>query len=461
MSGTEQDPVEELAELAEKEETQEAPKKVPARKRYKEDFDWDEGILGEGAFGEVKRAVDKETGIVYAIKILNKKHIIEQKKLEWVNREKFLLDKLRHPNIANLYFTFSDPQNLHFVLEFCPHGEILDHIRKHKCFSFEVGQFYAAEIISALEFMHGQGVAHRDLKPENILLGEGMHAKIVDFGTARDLGNDRSARSKSFVGTAEYVCPELLVVKEAGLSADLWSLGVMLYQFFAGRPPFKAPSEYLIFQMIQSRDFIYPNNFPDVAKDLIDQLLELDPDKRIGNREPGGYEELKAHSFFDGIDWHNLPNTSPPPIRPPAVLPEFPEPPKSSEQIAQEKEEEEKKRQTEERARKLNDQKSSVWAQFVLEDELIIEQSLVVKKKGWSKVKRQLILTDKPRLFYVDPEKMIIRGEITWCKEISVDKRNNKHFYINVPGRSYDLQESNSNAQKWVDAVNRMKSKVK
>merc|ERR1712137_1151117 len=262
-------------------------KELP-RKRHKEDFDWDEDIIGTGAFGEVKVAVDKETKAKYAVKILNKKQILAQKKAEWVNREKFLLDRLRHPNIVSLYFTFSDPQNLYFVLEYCNNGELLDHIRKNKCFDLECGRFYAAEVVSALEFMHGRGVAHRDLKPENILLSEDMHVRVVDFGTARDLGTDRSARSKSFVGTAEYVCPELLTQKEAGLSADLWSLGCMLYQFFSGRAPFKAASEFLIFNLIENRKFSYPENFPEVAKDLIDQLLELDPENRLGNRVGGG-----------------------------------------------------------------------------------------------------------------------------------------------------------------------------
>merc|ERR1712137_1248547 len=157
-------------------------KELP-RKRHKEDFDWDEDIIGTGAFGEVKVAVDKETKAKYAVKILNKKQILAQKKAEWVKREKFLLDRMRHPNIVSLYFTFSDPQSLYFVLEYCNNGELLDHIKKHKCFNVECGRFYAAEIINALEFMHSKGVAHRDLKPENILLGEGMHVRICDFGT--------------------------------------------------------------------------------------------------------------------------------------------------------------------------------------------------------------------------------------------------------------------------------------
>jgi len=424
--------------LSKSTEKQEGP-----RKRHKEDFDWDDDIVGNGAFGEVKLARDKETGIQYAVKILNKKQIISQNKVEWVNREKFLLDRLRHPNIVSLFFTFSDPQNLYFVLEYCRNGELLDHIRKVKCFDLDSARFYAAEILSALEFMHSKGVAHRDLKPENILLSDDLHVRVVDFGTARDLGTDRNARSKSFVGTAEYLCPELLTKKEAGLAADLWSYGCMLYQLLCGRPPFKAASEYLIFNLIDKRSFIFPENFPEVARDLIDQLLTLEPDERIGNRE-GGYAELKAHPFFEGIDWENLTNQTPPPIKPPDVLPTFPDPNRKDPE--QEKLENERKE-------KLENQKKSIWARFLDETELIVQSSLVVKQRGWSKTKRQLILTDKPRLFYVDPEKMIVKGEVPIAGEVAVEAKNSKSFSITVPGRVYKLSDLNGNSQTWVENI--------
>lgn len=432
------------------------PTNVP-RKRHKEDFDWDEDIIGNGAFGEVKLARDKETGVQYAVKILNKNQIIQQKKKEWVEREKFLLDKLRHPNIVSLYFTFSDPDNLYFVLEYCGNGELLDHIRKHKAFDLESGRFYASEIVSALEFMHSKGIAHRDLKPENVLLSEGMHIRLVDFGTARDLGLDKSARSKSFVGTAEYVCAELLREKEAGLAADLWSLGCVIYQLFAGRPPFKAASEYLIFNLIENRTFSYPENFPEVAKDLIDQLLVLNPNERIGNRADG-YAELKAHPFFEGIDWDNLSNTTPPPIKPPAVLPVFPEAEKKNE--GEQKDQKDAKVAAE-RAEKLDNQKKSIWARFLDEEELIIENSVVIKKRGLSKTRRQLILTDKPRIFYVDPEKMVIKGEIPFSAILSVEAQDDSFFEITVTlekkkkvqQRVYYLKELNKNAKRWVASV--------
>jgi len=450
------------------------------RKRYREDFEWGK-VLGEGAYGEVRLATDKETGVTYAIKICNKKHIIAQKKVEWVNREKVLLDKLRHPNIVNLYFTFSDPESLHFVLEYCPYGELFDHIRKHGCFSEACTQFYAAEIVSALEFMHGQGVCHRDLKPENILVGDNGHLKLADFGTAKEIGTDRSARTKSFVGTAEYVAPELLRDKEQGLACDLWSLGCMIYQFATGRMPFRGANEYLTFQLVQNREIVWPENIAESTKDIIDQLLDVNPDNRLGNRIPGGYAELKAHPFFTGIDWDTLPQQTPPPFAPPEVAPKFAgasektasgsagsaenksespvmlveSPPVSSSPSS---EAPATNGVDEERKKKLEAQKSSSWAQFLAEDELIVEMSTVLKKKGLFARRRQLILTDAPRLFYVDPDKLQVKGEVPWSKDLRVEQKSNRHFLIHTPGRAYKLEDTQGSAERWVDAIGKLHS---
>eukprot|EP01096_Ripella_sp_DP13-Kostka_P001319 TRINITY_DN1156_c0_g1_i1.p1 TRINITY_DN1156_c0_g1~~TRINITY_DN1156_c0_g1_i1.p1 ORF type:complete len:569 (+),score=250.40 TRINITY_DN1156_c0_g1_i1:79-1707(+) len=463
------------------------PSKSAPRKRYKEDFDWGK-VIGEGAYGEVKLATDKETGVTYAIKVLNKKHIIAQKKVEWVNREKVLLDRLRHPNIVNLYFTFSDPESLHFVLEYCPHGELLDYIRKNTCFSLEVARFYTAEIVSALEFMHDNGVAHRDLKPENMLIGDNNHLKIVDFGTAKEF-KSRSDRSKSFVGTAEYVCPELLINKEAGLSGDLWSLGCTLYQFVTGKMPFRAANDYLTFQLVMNRTLVFPDPIPPVARDLIDQLLTVDPEQRIGNRE-GGYKELKSHPFFEGIEWENLSLQTPPPFSPPDVLPVFPDskgpssssssssplapsspslsppdsedlpsssPSSSSPLSSSVDNSSSSSSPSTDRLSKLEEQKSSKWAKFLREGELLVQTSQIVKKRGVSKKKRQLILTDTPRLIYVDPSKMIERGEIPWSPQLKADAKDSSQFVVSVPGRNYKLSDPSGTAKQWVDSINSLR----
>src|SRR5690606_5568759 len=136
--------------------------------------------------------------------------------------------------------------------------------------------------------MHSRNIIHRDLKPENVLLDDKMHVKITDFGTAKILspppprpnggpsdnpghmmdGMQVEDRANSFVGTAEYVSPELLVHKSACKASDLWAFGCIIYQLLAGRPPFKAANEYLTFQKIVGLEYEFPRGFPPVARDL-------------------------------------------------------------------------------------------------------------------------------------------------------------------------------------------------
>jgi len=160
--------------------------------------------------------------------------------------------------------------------------------------------------------MHSLNIVHRDLKPENILFNDEMQIQITDFGTAKELPDDEITReglprSSSFVGTAQYVSPELLKDKQAGISSDLWALGCIIYQMLAGKYPFQAPNEYLTFQQILNCSYEFPDDFSEEAKDLISQLLQLDPMQRLGCITCGGYDALMEHSFFKGIDWDTLP----------------------------------------------------------------------------------------------------------------------------------------------------------
>jgi 3-phosphoinositide dependent protein kinase-1 len=260
---------------AEKPATQNTTPSAPPRKRTPDDFIM-ERTLGEGSYSTVMLATEKETQRQFAIKILDKRHIVKEKKVKYVNIEKETLNKLHHPSIVRLYYTFQDVSSLYFVLELAPNGEMLAWIRKLGSFDVPCTQFYAAELLEAVAYMHSQGVVHRDLKPENILFDEKMHIKLTDFGTAKlfdPMGQPDDDRSGSFVGTAEYVSPELLTNKAATRSCDWWAFGCIVYQLLAGRPPFKAANEYLTFQKIIQLDYRFPSGFPDTARDLVEKLL--------------------------------------------------------------------------------------------------------------------------------------------------------------------------------------------
>lgn len=186
-------------------------------------------------------------------------------------------------------------------------------------FDEECTRYYSAQILDTIEYMHSKGVIHRDLKPENVLLDDQMRVKITDFGTAKildppkkppqngdgpngmsypeDPAKGDDSKANSFVGTAEYVSPELLTDKAACKASDLWAFGCIVFQLLSGRPPFKAANEYQTFQKIVGLEYEFPKGFPPVARDLVERLLVLDPAKRLN------IEHIKNHEFFDGIEW--------------------------------------------------------------------------------------------------------------------------------------------------------------
>ena len=311
-------------------------------KKGVKDFDFGR-TLGEGSYSTVLAAIDRETRKEYAIKVLDKKHIIKEKKVKYVNIEKDTLNRLtEHPGVVRLYYTFQDECSLYFVLDVASGGELLGVLKKLGTFDEECTRYYGAQILDTIDYMHSRGVIHRDLKPENVLMDDQMHVKITDFGTAKilqmpkkqrmasdsahsvpipgdPLDGSEDNRANSFVGTAEYVSPELLTDKNACKASDLWAFGCIIYQLLAGRPPFKAGNEYQTFQKIVGLEYSFPQGFPPVAKDLIERLLVLDPCRRLT------IDHIKNHEFFDGIVWGRglwsqkapkLKSYSPPPAEP-------------------------------------------------------------------------------------------------------------------------------------------------
>eukprot|EP01101_Sappina_pedata_P011364 TRINITY_DN7641_c0_g1_i1.p1 TRINITY_DN7641_c0_g1~~TRINITY_DN7641_c0_g1_i1.p1 ORF type:complete len:783 (-),score=239.63 TRINITY_DN7641_c0_g1_i1:105-2453(-) len=281
--------------------------------------------LGEGSYGTVSLATLKTTGAEFAVKILSKKQLIKENKVQWVSRERDILNALDHPFIVKLHYALQDAANLYFVMELCPGGELFDHIKRLGSFNLKSAIHYTAEIIASLEYLHSQNIVHRDLKPENILLINTMHIKLIDFGTAKSLGTSSgpstTGRSNSFCGTAEYVSPELLNEKPVSKSCDLWALGCIIYQLISGRPPFKGKTQYQTFQLVQNRKFVYPHGFGPSTKDIIDKLLNIDPELRLGAQS---YEDLKKHNFFLSVDWDNITTGVPPPLKAPLVKVLFP-----------------------------------------------------------------------------------------------------------------------------------------
>lgn len=434
-------------------------------------------------------------------------------------------------SFVNLYCTFQDARNLYFVMTYAKNGDLLPYINKVGSFDLECTKFYAAEIILALEEMHSKGVIHRDLKPENILLDDKMHILLADFGSAKIMStrhdvsdglsnadvqttsaqkleqsdaeaenNQGRRRNNSFVGTAQYVSPEVLKGQATSRFTDLWALGCIIYQMISGLPPFRAATDYLIFQKVLKLEMSFPEGFDKHGQDLVQSLVQIDPNERLGSQDMGDtYESIRRHPFFDSIDWDAIRRESPPPIYPhlPGLNDEDSKQYRVPDDITPGLGEEQLRRligmelgtqtfeirtqsdipTSNETKRKMviqnkNDKekqlveqaKNNRWHSFA-EGELILKQGFVNKRKGLFARKRLLLLTTGPRLIYIDPVQMVKKGEIPWSPELKTEPKNFKIFFVHTPNRTYYLDDPEGFALSWCKAIDEVKtdtySKVK
>ncbi|KAG7090848.1 hypothetical protein E1B28_009930 [Marasmius oreades] len=265
--------------------------------------------IGEGSYSTVVSATLNRTGQKFAIKVIDKGYLVRKQKMSVALVEKAALMRLAvgHPGVVRLYYAFQDQWSLYFVIDLATNGEMQSLISRLGSLSTRCSQFYTAQIVDALAFIHDKGVIHRDVKPENLLLDDHWRVKITDFGTAKIL--DHTVEAEKFVGTAQYVAPELLEANETSRSSDWWALGCILYQMIAGRFTFSGLSEYLILQKVKRMDYSFPESFDKQAKDLVQQLLIRDPRRRLGAGENGEENDVSAihsHPFLAGIDWEAL-----------------------------------------------------------------------------------------------------------------------------------------------------------
>jgi len=404
--------------------------------------------LGEGAFGDVVLATEKKTGRQFAVKKMLKVHLSKESNKKFVMNERNVLQKCNHPNIVKLYSAFRDDEFFYYVLNLAPNGEIHGQIRKNKGLHLDCVRFWTAETVLALEYLHTQiGVIHRDLKPENLLLDANWHILLTDFGTANIAGTAEGvlARKGSFVGTIEYMPPELVKDTSSCFASDLWSLGCTVYQMITSKPPFRALTEYLTMNKIQEgfNAISFPEPFPEVARDLIEKLMKTNPHERLGAKT---YAQLKAHPFFTGIDWVNIHNIKPPTSQPPSTKMMWKEDilKEEEERIAKEKQE-------------LRDK----WATFLQNSENIVEHGNVIKQRGFSRKKRMLILTDYPRFMYIDQRRMELKGEILFDSTLRIELRNDIAWRIITPKRIYELEDIGKDSARWSDAVEKLKQKEK
>merc|ERR1719395_182826 len=170
-------------------------------------------VVGKGSYGKVMLVKHKDSGMVYAMKMLRKDNVVKRNQVEHTKTERNVLEAVSHPFIVTLHYAFQTPKKLYFVLEYCPGGELFFHLSRAGRFSEGRCRFYASEILLAIEYLHTLNIIYRDLKPENVLLDADGHAKLTDFGLCKEGIPDAVEGARTVVGTPENLAPEILEPK--------------------------------------------------------------------------------------------------------------------------------------------------------------------------------------------------------------------------------------------------------
>lgn len=275
--------------------------------------------LGVGGFGRVELVQIKDDSTrSYALKQMKKSQIVETRQQQHIMSEKEIMAEANSDFIVKLFKTFKDRKYLYMLMESCLGGELWTILRDRGHFDDSTTRFYTACVVEAFDYLHSRNIIYRDLKPENLLLDVTGYVKLVDFGFAKKLQSGRHFKTWTFCGTPEYVAPEVILNRGHDISADYWSLGVLMFELLTGTPPFTGPDPMRTYNIIlKGIDAIeFPRNITRNATALIKKLCRDNPSERLGYQR-GGIQEIQKHKWFDGFYWEGLRNkTLTPPIMP-------------------------------------------------------------------------------------------------------------------------------------------------
>ena len=229
-------------------------------------------MLGRGSYGKVFLVEKKDTHELFALKVINKIDVINKNSFENLKNEKLIMQKIKHALVVNLEYCFASPSHVFFAMEFKEGGELYRHLRKLGVFSEESARFYACQILMALCYLHDNNIMYRDMKPENILLDRNGNACLVDFGISKIINPKTSTHS--YVGTPDYVAPEILTQKGHNKAVDIWCFGILLYEMVSGHVPFYNKSQSVMLRSIINSEVQFTSNYKGslVLKDLITKV---------------------------------------------------------------------------------------------------------------------------------------------------------------------------------------------
>jgi len=275
------------------------------------------GYLGRGGFGYVELVENSRTGQTFALKALQKGFIVQKDMEKNVMHEKNVQIILKSPFIVKLYETYNHQDRLFFLLEPALGGELFQVYQKCEFYgSARHAKYYSAGVVNAFEYLHSLSIVYRDLKPENMLLTDKGHMKLTDMGLAKIV------KGKTFTacGTPDYFAPEIVKQTGHGLAVDWWELGVLVFEFMSGAPPFVAHDPMETFRRIGAGiDRVrFPQHCKGVVEDLVKQMCKRQPSERLPMRA-GGTNNIRQHLWFSSskFDWEAMQNlTMKPPFEP-------------------------------------------------------------------------------------------------------------------------------------------------
>jgi cGMP-dependent protein kinase len=259
-------------------------------------------VLGKGMFGIVFLAIHKIKHRLYALKTVSRRKITSYELQEYLTLERKILLQIDHILIIKLIKTFKDDKRIYFLTEYVRGKDLFSILIDMGLLKDEDAKFYTSCLLLMLEYLHERDIVHRDLKPENVMVDEEGYLKLIDFGTAKVV----EGRTYSRLGTPYYMAPEVITGDGYNTPADIWSLGIMLYEFLCGNVPFGVEEEdpYVIYNKVLEGRLRYPQWIISRLKcrTLIEQLLNRNPALRAG----GSIDNLKHHSWFVGVNWDKI-----------------------------------------------------------------------------------------------------------------------------------------------------------
>ena len=285
----------------EKEEKEEKEKKKDNEEKENDEKEYSKKIgdyilfeqIGQGTFSKVTRAFRIITEQIVAVKILDKQKIEDEIDIERIIREIEILRSISHPNISQMYETYSTVHNFYLMMEYVDGGDLFDYISDNCFLPEQKACFFFRQLISVMEYLSELGISHRDIKPENILLDKDHeNIKVIDFGLSNYCMEHELLHSSC--GSPCYASPEMLSGNPySGATTDLWSAGIVLYSMLVGALPFDDQELHKLYEQIKLGKFYIPSTLSLEAIDLLKRILQVDPKKRIT------IQELKEHKWFN------------------------------------------------------------------------------------------------------------------------------------------------------------------